>query len=90
MNLPTCPNHRESKEVCPRSDLRLHGENEQAFMFVCHTCKLLWAESKNKVKGSARYENRLRKVKEASETDRLAALRPKQFGYSHIKQGVYQ
>jgi len=85
VNIPICPNHRESKQVCERSDLRLHGESDQAFMFVCHTCKLLWSVSKPRIRGAAAVENKARKIQQATEADRIEAAKAKHFGYAHIR-----
>jgi len=82
MNLPQCPNSLEAK--CERSELRLLGENEQSFMFVCHTCKLLWAVSKEKNKQSARWHNRARKIEELTERERQRERLPK----VHYNPGV--
>lgn len=87
MNLPICPNYLD--KTCEKSDLRLHGESEKTFMFVCHTCKLLWAVNKPKTKEHARYENKIRNIDAASQQDRELARVPRHFGYSHIKNGTF-
>ena len=42
MNLPTCPNVRDG--ACERSELRMAGEDEHSWFFVCVNCNLLQAE----------------------------------------------
>ena len=79
MNLPICPNYKEGKG-CERSELRLLGENEQSFMFTCGCCHLLWAVSKPRTAAAARWENRIRQVKQATDRERELAARPKVFG----------
>lgn len=77
MNLPTCPNVRE--RYCERSDLRLLGEDEYSWSFMCATCKLLWKVSKPRTKEKAQYENRIERVQKASEREREQARRTKYF-----------
>lgn len=79
MNIPVCPNHRQSVSLCEESRLRLLGENDKAFVFFCGCCKLLWAVSKPKTKDKARWENQVRRVQQASEMERELA---KKKGYS--------
>jgi cytochrome c5 len=70
MNIPNCPNNSKSTAICERSQLRLYGENEQSFLFTCLTCKLLWAVSKPKTKDRAKWENKVRKIQEATQIER--------------------
>jgi hypothetical protein len=75
MNIPICPNHKQSTEICATSKLRLHGETEDSFVFYCACCELIWAVSKPKAKERANYENQMRKVQQMSEIDRARASR---------------
>ena len=78
MDIPVCPNHKEKR--CERSELRLMGENDQAFLFHCTCCKLIWAVSKPREKASARWVNRMKQVKQLTEAEREASARPKVSG----------
>lgn len=75
MNLPVCPNNRESSSICEQSRLRLHGETEESFVFYCACCELVWAVSKPKTKERAVYENRIRQIQKMSDIERLRASR---------------
>ena len=75
MNLPVCPNHKQSASICERSALRLLGENDHSWIFTCSTCHLLWSISKPKTKDRAKYENQMRRVQRASEVERERASR---------------
>lgn len=87
MNIPDCPNSLEQK--CERSDLRLHGENETSFLFVCHTCTLLWSVSKKKTQSGARWHNQLRKVKQLTDLERERQALPKNFYVPRTFNGIY-
>ena len=72
-NIPRCPNNKHSTAICGQSRLRLLGENDTSFVFTCSGCSLVWAVSKPKTKDKARWENQVRKVKNASEQERERA-----------------
>ena len=44
-DLPKCPNFVR-KRGCPRSEIQLLGENEDAWTFRCSACELIWVCSK--------------------------------------------
>ena len=75
MRIPTCPNHAKSSLICEQSRLRLLGENDVAFQFTCACCGLLWAVTKDRTKQAARWENQVRRVREASDVERERAAR---------------
>ena len=75
MNIPICPNHRQSPSICEQSRLALLGENEQSFLFTCSCCNLMWAVSKPQTKEKARYENQCRRVQHATEVESDRARR---------------
>ena len=81
MDIPVCPNHQEHR--CERSELRLIGESEQAFLFHCFCCKLYWAVSKPREKQSARWINKMRNIQKLTEEERLRSSQPKVFGSSY-------
>jgi hypothetical protein len=64
---PKCPNFTK-KRGCDRSDIKLIGENEEAWTFRCGTCTLVWVVSKSNSihRGKLRaHEEKLRKEAEA-------------------------
>ena len=77
-NLPICANFREGK--CPRSDLRIAAETPNFFTFNCHTCGLEWVWSKPRMKEEARYDRELKRVREATERDRIQSEKALVFG----------
>lgn len=85
MQIPLCPNSLEGK--CARSDTVHGGEtkDENADIIICRTCKLLWMISKPRTQDRARYENKIEKMKKASERDREAARRKLIFDYGRAR-----
>jgi hypothetical protein len=75
VNIPQCPNFLKSKSICEQSRLRLLGENDHAFVMTCGCCGLLWSISKPRTKEKAQWENRMRKIQEASNIERQKAQR---------------
>jgi hypothetical protein len=65
--LPKCPNFVK-RRGCAKSDIKLVGENEEAWSFRCATCELIWICSKPKSIQSGKLraqEEKLRKEMEA-------------------------
>lgn len=75
MNIPICPNVKTGG--CEKSNLRILGENFDAFVFCCSTCGLLWSVTKPKTKDKARWENKVRRIQQASDRERDLAMRPR-------------
>lgn len=69
MNIPRCPNNKQSASICERSELRLLGENEKSFLFTCSTCSLFWSVTKDKTKDQGRWEAQMRRIQKASEIE---------------------
>ena len=77
MELPSCPNHRDG--TCERSDIILLGEREHAWLMHCKTCQLFWAISKDRTRQAARHENRMKRIREATEAERARAAQSVRF-----------
>ena len=77
MNLPECPNVKEKH--CQRSELRVAGENEQAWFFFCKTCHLCWTVSKPRTSEKAKWETQMERVKKLTDHEREQASKTKYF-----------
>jgi len=83
MNLPTCPNHKQSVSLCAQSRLRLVSEGPQAFCFMCNCCKVVWMVTKPKVKEESRWTNQCRRIQQATEREREMA-RKRAFSFARV------
>lgn len=69
-----CRNYRNGS--CPRSDPVILQEDALYLQMGCRTCRGGWVVTMPKGKGKARYENRLRDIKEAERRRREREARP--------------
>ena len=77
MNLPECPNHLQG--VCERNEIILLAELKDAYSFHCKCCSLFWIVSKDRTKQAARHENRMKRIREATEAERARAAQSVRF-----------
>ena len=74
-DIPECPNYREKK--CARSDPVYAGEtrDQSADVIICRTCNLLWMVTKPRTNRRAAHENKIERMRQATERDRERARR---------------
>ena len=78
MNLPECP--YVARGQCPRSDPQQVSENDETFLFTCRTCQNFWGYSKDFVKGQARYQRGMERLKRNTEWKK-ATERKREYSY---------
>ena len=76
--IPKCANSVKGNG-CPRSDVRLLNETEEAWVFQCKTCKLLQVVSKDGVRDRSRFDHERKKRDQQMELERLQGKRKKYF-----------
>jgi hypothetical protein len=59
MNLPTCPNFLEGS--CPRSEVCVSKETDNAFVITCRTCSCVNVFPKDRDERAAKYQVFLKK-----------------------------
>lgn len=75
---PKCPNNVK-KRGCERSDIRLLGENEEAWTFTCGTCELIWVVSKPSSAARGKFRAAEEKLRQEAERRHKHESRPLYF-----------
>jgi hypothetical protein len=63
---PKCPNFTK-KRGCEKSDIKLLGENEDAWTFRCATCELIYVCSKPSSKARGQFRAQEEKLRQEAE-----------------------
>ena len=76
--IPQCRNFRENRE-CSRSDMRLVGEDDESWHFVCKCCELMQVVSKDGVRDKSKFDNAKQRMEQQADLVRRWEKRKKLF-----------
>jgi len=76
--VPLCRNFAQKRD-CPKSDMRLKGEDDSCWIFQCRSCELVQVVSKDAVQDKSKFELAKKRMEEERIMQRLRDSRRKIF-----------